>query len=265
MFDLQRFARLAAATWAENRRAWAWFLGVVVMLHFVLVLIQLADGSGYDTLTVDGQEGTFLFGLYLTAPIFAARYFQGLARPGSALLLLMRPASVFEKWLLAVLVVAVAYPIAFQLAFYLCDVPAFFIADAQFDRFAARIVSSPNYEIEKWREGGRLFFLFADTPRGDLIETGLTVTAFQAFAMLGALVFRTMPFIKTLVAAFVVLLACVLAAIAFDGDPSPFFSYWTHDVYRSSLQRLFLPVVWIAVPMLLWIATFLALREREVA
>ena len=267
MFDWQRFARLAKATWAENRRAWAWFFGVVVMLHFVLVLIQLADGRGFNALDVDGQRGTFLFGLYLTAPIFAARHFQGLARPGSALLVLMRPASSFEKWLLAVLLVAVAYPIVFHLAFYLCDIPAYLVARSQLEQFAATNQNADVVDaaLKNWQVNGRLYFLPADASRGSLLTLVLALGALQAFAMLGTLVFRAMPFIKTLLAAFLVLLVCVLFGASMDSDPSPFFEYWTQDVFRTPMQRWALPVVWVAVPVLLWLATFVALREREVA
>ena len=47
MFDLHRFARLAAAEWAEKRRAWTGFLAALVIVHFVLVLVAFARPDGY--------------------------------------------------------------------------------------------------------------------------------------------------------------------------------------------------------------------------
>ena len=97
MFDRRRFARLAAAEWIENRRKWAWFLAVLVMVHFVFVLALLAGHEGYESFKTDNQEGHYFFGLFLSAPIFAGLYFQSFARRGPLLLALMRPASVLEK------------------------------------------------------------------------------------------------------------------------------------------------------------------------
>jgi hypothetical protein len=277
MFDARRFARLAAAEWVENRRPWAWFLAVLVMVHFVLVLVLLAGDDGYRSFRTDYQSGQFVMGLFLTAPLFAGRYFQALSRRGPALIALLRPASTFEKWLLALLLVGVAYPLAYGLVFYVCDLPAALIAQGQAaDAFAMLPAAIEGSEVDRavrdHLDPGEfgVFLPWASDFRVDRwIAMGLSLTALQAFALFGSLWFRRMPFLKTLLAGFLVLLACVLLAQLSSSDFGPLFEYWD-DVIRhtrdlGTAQQIVFPLVWLGAPALMWLAAYLALREREVA
>jgi hypothetical protein len=279
MFDATRFARLARAHWAEHRRGYAWFLGAVVMLHFVLVLILLSTEKGYTAFTTDSQGGMFWSGLFVTAPIFAARHFQALARPGPELVALMRPASTFEKWLLALLIIAVAYPIAYHVAFLVCDAPATWIARAQADtaraRELAQVALAAQADAAATAAGHceckppsyAVYTVFGEMPLP--VGALLSILALQGFAVLGSVVFRASPFLKTLLVGFLVLLATIFVCVLFEVDSGPFFDYWhAEKVVRfplSALQSVLYPLTWIAVPVLLWLAAFLALREREVA
>jgi len=282
MFDLRRFARLAAAEWIENRRAWLWFLGVLVMLHFVLVLVMVS-ASGWARFDTDDQEGLFFLGLFATAPIFAARYFHVLGQPAPALLALMRPASTFEKWLLALLVVAVAYPLAYHLVFYVCDFPAWWMAKSSAQAELARLVANKTVTLAQVGEAEyesmaaalrpekfRLFTLWSTSGFGwlDLLAMLLSLWMAQGFALAGSTYFRRLPFLKTLLAAFVVLLLCMLASSLAHGDPDPFLRYFdTLDQpgELASWQRVLFPLAWFGVPLLLWVGAYLALREREIA
>ena len=82
MFDPNRFLRLARAQWAEYWRTYAWFLGIGVIVHLVLLLVILSGSGGFRILTHDGQGAFYFTGLFLTAPLFAARYFQAMGRRG---------------------------------------------------------------------------------------------------------------------------------------------------------------------------------------
>lgn len=195
MFEGARFLRLARAQWAEQWRTWAWFLGVGVIVHFVLMMLVLfADSRGHRGLNHELQSMIYLAGFYLTAPIFAARYFQGMAHRESATVLLMRPAAAFEKWLLAVLVVLVAYPLAYVLAFQVVNLPASLYAQARVAAEVAGGVAGPAMDyrgnlarfgplppwqlFDDWREAVHLF---------------LFVATLQGFAVLGSLYFRRRP------------------------------------------------------------------------
>lgn len=261
MFNWQRFFLLANAHWTEYRKVYAWFIGIGIMIHFVLLLIIFTDGSGFRTLSTDGQKIIYFCGLFLTAPVFAARYFQLMSKRESALIILMRPASVFEKWLLAFLVVALLYPLVYTLAFYICNIPGWLIAKAQ-----AQLVLTPEYTEKYNPEKFELYFVFTHFKNiGDLVEIALSLTVLQAFAVLGSLYFRAMPFIKTLLFAFFILLVSIFVTVFFNSRVDSIFDYWGSYRAMSVSQQFMYPFMWISLPTLLWLSCYFALKEREVA
>lgn len=265
MFNLQRFLRLANAHWAEYRKAYAWFIGIGVMLHFVLTLIIFSGSNGFMTLSTDGQGVIYYCGLFLTAPIFAARYFQKMSKRESALLVLMRPASVLEKWLLAFIVVAVLYPLVYTLAFYICNIPAWWLSKAQAEHYYLLNAQqqTQSYYPEKKYE---LFFILSSFKRWqDFVQIALILTTLQSFAVLGSLYFKAMPFIKTLLFAFVILLVSIFIGIVFNSNPEAFFNFWDANRFMKNPAHYFFLFAWLAVPGLLWLSSYLALKEREVA
>ncbi|MFY2763744.1 hypothetical protein [Arenimonas sp. MALMAid1274] len=267
MFDLRRFLRLAAAQWAEYRKTYAWFLGIGIIVHFVLVL-ALLSGDGFRMLNTDGQGAIYFAGLYLTAPIFAARYFQAMSRPESALVALMRPASAFEKWLLALIVVAVAYPVAYTLAYYVCNVPASWLAaTAASEELARQAGAAGTYPVDSLQPARfRLFHVWNELEGAlDWTPVLLSLTAVQAFGVLGSLYFRSMPFIKTILAGFVLLLLSILVSAVLQGRPETFFGFWRDNAVIGGWQAVYVPLVWFGVPALLWLGCLFALRERELA
>lgn len=269
MFDASRFLRLARAQFAEQWRTWGWFLGVGVIVHFVLMMLVLfADSRGHRGLHQELQAMILFAGFYLTAPIFAARYFQGMARRESAGIILMRPASAFEKWLLAAGVVLVAYPLAYALAFQVVNLPASLYAEVRLAAELAGGVAGPAFDyrgnqpvfgpllpwqaFDGWREAVHVF---------------LFVATLQGFGLLGSLYFRAMPFIKTVVAGFVLLLAVIFVVIVTDGRVETFLGWWEPDRVRPNdgLLPVLMPLAWCLVPGLVWLAALFALREREAA
>lgn len=261
MFNLSRFLLLANAHWTEYRKAYAWFVGIGIMIHFVLLLIIFIDSNGFRNLSTDGQGVIYFCGLFLTAPIFAARYFQLMSKRESALIILMRPASVFEKWLLAFLLVALVYPVVYTLAFYICDIPAWLLAKAQAQSVTADPIYA-KYDPEKYE----LFFVLKHVKNsGDLTGIVLSLTVLQAFAVLGSLYFRAMPFIKTILFAFFILLASIFISVLCNSRVDSIFNYWGTDRDLSALQQFIYPFMWISLPLLLWGSCYFALKEREVA
>jgi hypothetical protein len=250
VFNLQRFLRLAKAHWAEYQKTYAWFFGIGIMIHFV-ILILMFTAEGARAALSETQQGLYYMGLFLSAPIFAARYFQAMTRPESALIVLMRPASVFEKWLLAFLITAVLYPIVYTAAFYVCNLPASLLA--------LPIIQSLSTGVEKdW-----LFFVLTDSKPSRWLTLLLSINTCQGFALLGALYFRKMPFIKTIVIAFIVLLITIFVGIVFHATPEMLFDHWVRDMSPSPAQQIVFPMVWVLMPALLWLASYFALKERE--
>jgi hypothetical protein len=275
MFDFDRFARLAVAHWAEYRRQYAWFLGIGMILHAAIALMSFTNTEGFRMFDTDGQEVLHQVGLFLLTPIFAGRYFQAMADRRAALLNLMRPASTLEKWLLAVLVVVVLYPLAYTVAYYVVDIPAWLVSRERAADYLAALAARPDgpgantmsFDMgsQVRPEKFALFVPLGHTKRGDVVSFVLWLVAVQGFAMLGSLTFRTVPFIKTLLAGFLFVLLALMAASAFGSRPDLFFSYWHTTRQLSAWQQVVYPAVWFLVPGLLWAACFLALREREIA
>lgn len=268
MFEPARFLRLARAQWAEQWRGWAWFLGIGVIVHFVVLMLLLFSGdNGHRSLNVATQAGIFFAGLFITGTIFGGRYFNGMARRESAGLLLMRPASAFEKWLLALLVVVVAYPLAYALAFQVCNLPAALYAGGKVAADIAAGAEDTRPYLADWGRYEPVFPWQVFESRGAFLNVMLWLGTLQGFALLGSVYFRTMPFLKTIVAGFVLMLLLIFASV-FGGDPDVFLSWWTPGMRERATEGLapiLIPLAWFAVPALTWLASLFALRERQVA
>lgn len=276
MLDAARFRRLAAAQWMESWRPWSWFLAIGVLLHFLLLLGTLLTNGGEGLLTHDGQMALFLVGLFLTGPVFAGRYFQGMAQREAAGVLLMRPASAFEKWALAAGVIAVAYPLAYSLAFMVCNLPGAWVAAglaearhaAEFAEGVAKGLPAedlPTFDPDVYR----LFLpwhLWSEAKGdGGMVPILLWLAGLQGFALFGSLYFRNMPFIKTLVLGVALVITAVMLPVILGNVGGRLDNFWDPDAALPPLQDVLYGATWFGTPALLWLAALLALREREVA
>jgi hypothetical protein len=259
MFDLHRFRRLAVVQWAEHGRSYLWFLGIGVAIHFCVMLLIAQGGKDLESLT--GQSGMVLYvaGYLITGSLFALRYFSVLSSRDSALTLLMRPASAFEKFLLAFLVVAVLYPLAYTLAFQICNLPGAVLGEMARDR---KLVMNPNQVWLMSRTYGP--YLPFDDPKdlGMHLQLILGSMSIQAVITAGTLYFRRLAMLKTLVAVFV-LMVVLLPLLAMATGASVDLLFWDSRSDTTPGLRAWLAVLWIGVPALLWSSTFFLLRERE--
>lgn len=264
MFEASRFLRLARSQWAEQGRGWLWFLAIVLMLHLTVLIIFLGSERGPLSLTEDTQGSLYGFGLFVLAPIFAGRYFLEMSRKESALLVLMRPASVFEKWLLAVLVVGIGFPLAFTATFYLLDVPAWALSQAA----ALESVREQHLAPKEAAALMARYVLFDPIGGREGLSGALQALVwmwmFQAFALFGSLWFRRMPFLKTLASGLVLWLLAILVAAWLGAQPGLLLDIWDTRRTLSPLQSWLFPLIWVAVPVLMIAASFFALKEREV-
>jgi hypothetical protein len=271
MFSPERFARLARAHFAEHARGYAWFLAGGFLLQVVISILIAVSKPGLAVFDTGAQEAFYYLGLYVLGIIFAGRYFQSMGQRAPALLALMRPASTFEKWLLAVLVVVVLYPLAYSLLFYLVIIPDWLLGYAQATdqvaRAAVEYARHPKGDepIAFQPESYRLFLPWREFKHWhEAVVLGLRLLALQGFAMFGSLYFRNVPFIKTLLAGLLFLLLTSMLAEVVGGNPDLVLEVW--DAWRpmSSAQVWGWRALWIATPVLLWLSCYLALREREI-
>jgi hypothetical protein len=272
MFNPERFARLARAHFAEHRRSYLWFLAGVLMLEIIVSIAYAVSPTGFSQFDTSAQTGFYFFGLFVFSSVFAGRYFQSMGQRGSALIALMRPASGFEKWLLAVLVTVVLFPLAYTLLTYVVVIPDAAMAYSQAKHQA--LVAAADWARHPAGDqpaafDPKAYALF--TPwhglndwRGAL-EIGLWLFFVEGFAMFGSLYFRTVPFIKTILAALVFLLLAALFTSWARGDDDLVMQYWTGSRLLAPWQTWTYGLLWFLVPGMLWVASYRALREREIA
>ncbi len=266
MFDLARFRLLLATHWAEHARSHAWFLGIGVLVHALVLLFFSMDKDPVpDWASQTTQAFLYIAGLMVTGTIFAARHFAGMARPESALVMMMRPASSAAKWLLAVVVVAIAYPLAYSLAFQVCNVAAWALAAGPLEAARASIPPDQPWMLDRLApEHFRLFLpwhLFTEDDSG--VPVLLVTWSLQGFALAGSLWFTRFAALKTFVAAFVVLIGTLVVEPLQGPDNLKFFDYWSDGVELTPLVAVVYATAWFGVPALLWLASLAALRERQ--
>ncbi len=264
MFDLRLFRRLAAVHRAEHGRSYLWFLGIGIVVHACVWLLVTAGGTNAETYQDDVQAFIFIAGYLLSSLLFAGHYYAALARPESTLTFLMRPASALEKTLLALLVVGVFYPLAYTLAFQVCNVPGAVIGEAARDALlASKAQANQVAYLKNMAYGPFLPFTANGSPWLEL-DLFLGGTALHALVLAGALHFRQMAWLKTLVVLFVLLvLALPLLAIVTDASPGQLFWSASKDGPTPPLLA-WKWVLWLGVPLLFWASTYFFLREREV-
>jgi hypothetical protein len=261
MFDARRFRRLAVVQWAEHGRSYLWFLGIGVAVHLCVLLLVTGGGSDMDKYVSDVQMVIYFAGYLITGGLFALRYFSPLSERESALTSLMRPASAFEKFLLAFLIVAVLYPLAYTLAFQICNLPGAYLGEMARD---AKMATGPAEAIGYigMRDFGPFLPFTAPRAIGRDTQVLLGNLFIQALTVAGTLYFRRISWLKTIVALFVLLvLALPLLTVITGAAP---------DLLFSGARRVDSPgtwtwmaLVWVGVPLLMWLSVYFFLRERE--
>ena len=275
-FNPRRFARLASAHWAEQRRNYSLLLLAVLAVYALLLLISLSISNGGvgDT---SAQSLFFFAGLMLSGVVFAGLYFSALRRPESALLLLTRPASAFEKWLLALLWVLLLYPLLYTV----CTLPINWLASVlglqwRTEHCPHHLPVVPNSECTLPDPSNYALFLpFINHGQRHIMQPSLQISLMLVFAgvaglaLLGSIWFRRLAMLKTAVIAFVVFLISLFLGSVFNWNMQAL-AWWSvfEPAPRTDTNALFWlanALFWLATPALLWLCALFALKERELA
>jgi hypothetical protein len=258
MFELRRFVLLARAQWAEYRKSYLWFFGIGIGIQACVWLVATSGGAHPEIFATQIQAMVYACGLVASGALFAGRYFEALGTRESALSVLMRPASGFEKFLLAFLVVGVLYPVAYTLAFQVCNLPAALLAKAA--NAASEHPLTGSYPFADFTP----YFPFANRKgSGGEYPLFLSVFALQALMVCSSLYFKRLAMLKGFMLAFVLWLLIMLLAAVSDGNPSRLFSIWSTAANVPMAIRAWSWLVWTGVPVLLWASAWLLAKERE--
>lgn len=260
-FSWARWRRLARAQWAEQRPQYLAHLLVCGMLYIALLLFLLGV-SGFSAFQTPVQVSLYFGGLFLTGFVFAGRYFGAMAQRESALLALMRPASVFEKWLLCIVLVALAYPLAYSLLFLAISWPV--------QQMVIVVRSALEPQTFKPEDYG-LFVPLAKMAARQAMpvpqQAGFLAAfwALQAFAVAGSLYYARASLLKTLALGFAlfVLTALVCSVAGVRGEV--LLAWWSSRgaVPRDAGVHAINALLWIGLPALLWLQAYVHLKEKE--
>lgn len=281
-FSLPRFVRLARVQWAERWRGWAGFALAGALLYALLLALAVGNNHSHNALQTSGQAELYAAGLLLSGPVFAGLYFQGLRQPGAALLLLMRPASVFEKWLLAALTLLLAYPLAYTLVIGALNglgaALEYQLAVAHFQSLSeAQRGSLAMPRPQQWALFHPLRMASHPDRAGlydavaDRLGIALMFAGLCGFAVLGSLWFRRAPAIKTVLLGLALFMVTGLLDAVGDGvqlsrlELAQLLPGSLQAQQASALQQLVVALFWLGTPALLWLAAWRALHERELA
>lgn len=275
-FDASRFGRLMRSHWAENRRTYGWFAAVAAIVDVIVIALFFAASASshrYEAFGFESQVVWFTTGLFITAPIFSARYFDNLGSSGAALVTLMRPASIFEKWLMAFLWVGVLFPLAYTALYVLLHLPMVTLAQVlQLPHDPQNTYSStPDFYfyIPFLRHSARVVEA-ADLQQFLMTELfiALLISGLQAFCVASKVYFKKAAALKTALLAFVLMLLVFGVPAVLDLNPMRFATYWLYSheqgVQFSVWERVLALAVLPGVPVLLWWVVYVNLQEREV-
>lgn len=273
-FDPRRFLSLCTSHWQEQRRHYLTWLAVTTVLA-VLVLFLWFSGMYADRstrLTTGAQGALYFSGLLLFGPVLAAQHFGPMRRPEQALLVLMRPATVTEKWGVAALMYVLLFPLVYTLWFSLLAWPASSLSFAWDSAWQLRHQGS-HTGTDLWSpEEYRLFLPWRDwdgsTPVRVHLAFFLCYVGLAGLATTGSLLFRRAPVLSTLLLAFGVFLGTILLQVFLlrrsDRGWDLVLHWWLEDGAHMPLGiHLVNAWFWLGIPALLWAAAWRSLKERD--
>ncbi len=265
-FNGTRFARLLRAHWAESWRGYVWFAAVLIMLDLILMAICFGKplDSSFRAFQFEGQTFSYTIGLFVSSCIFAGRYFKYLLNPGASLIALMRPASVFEKWLMAFLIISVLYPLAYSALYVVFNYPAVQLAKAMYVTPASCQSCTSDFrfylpffarETATVSDNNQLAFLMMQLVSYVLLSTT------QALIAGGTAFFKRSPVLRTVLGLFLLFILSIWISSA----PQLRIFSLRNDVSYSTAEYVLSLALWLGLPVILWAALFFHVKEREVA
>lgn len=237
----------------EHKRIYG--IGTLV-LFALLMFMFLVIHQWQDSFSGAVQNGVFIIGLFVSGAVFSSTMFGELSSKQSAIWFLGIPAKHSEKVLLSVLLSVPLFLIAYLLIFYLAN----FIY------------------LYTLAENGSAALL--DVSRNNFYEFFFQYVVFNGVILLGGVIFNTHSLIKTILVAVVLFAtinlmnnsllsilipeASILSSTLFD---SFLFSHQGENIKVAMLdQSDFIAALFVRLimPLALWFAVWLKLKEKEI-
>ena len=277
-FNFSRWWMLVTMHWAENRKRYLLALlaigGLIAAWDCFLLMLDK-----YSPLNPFIQYSTYYCGLYFVGCLYASTIFSGLGSKARGIHILSAPASHLEKLLCGILFGVVLFFLAYNLVFYIVDIPMVQLSN--------RITVNGHYV---WPGTmipvGRVEVLnilnnsWAPIPDRQYHLFLLGYFAIQSAFLLGSVYFTHYSFIKTIVG---VLLFWVIFIFFSEKGVRPllpegwnvynFIQWNNYKINEAQLHLIKLPA-WVekgvifliqySIPFVFWFIAYIRLKEKEV-
>lgn len=273
-FKWSRFTALMRVDLIERWRAYGVFLLAILVIQLLIIVWLLSSSSWLSPMSIKGQMAWYYGFLLAFAYAFACLQFAPMGKHSASLLILMRPASVFEKWLHATLITLVVFPLAYTVVYLLATVPFNAIAAAaEASHRAKELAVNPDNALTA--AAGFHVFLPLISP-GDNQNGGrfahllfvwwyLIITGFCTFALMGV---RRAAVFKAIGLAVVILILSLMMLSWGSGSADVLMSWG--NTGRGNAEKslgirgvIAMTLFWLVTPVLLWLSGYFALRERD--
>lgn len=259
-FKAKRFWLLFKKTLLERPMHTMGFTALWLMLVFLLYVVA-KNLSGFGA----AQNLSFIWGLPGGSFILASFLFGYFSSNASGSSFVTLPASQFEKWLCAILLVGILYPILFLVVYHVTDVSFVSIYHNKLDP------SSPFYK-EQYES------VYPFNLNGVVAWKVYPMFFFYTGAMLiGSLYFNKMALVKTAIALcmlFVIVIGLnyLFAKLLFgDFNEAGVFNHIVISVGKEegtielpeNVADIFNDSLFYVIPAMLWLLSFTRLREKE--
>jgi hypothetical protein len=259
-FNIKRFSWLLRKALLEKPVQIFGFTGLMLTLVFILYYVAKTL-AGFGA----AQNLSFIYGLPIGSCLLSSIVFGYFSSNASGSSFLALPASIFEKWLCAILIACVLYPAIFLIFYRIMDDAFVGVYHSSLD------VSAPFY---KEQYDSVYIFSFNGIVAGKVYQSFFFFTGAM---LVGSLYFNKQPFIKSAICICILSTGIVginwLMAKLFFGDfkEAGAFNYVTLPVGKEEAMiempdvagKIFSYSAWFIMPGLLWILSFIRLREKE--
>lgn len=272
-FNAQRWWLLVRRQWAENGRRY--LLAAVAIAGLQLLLFSfIILTSDKNPLLPWLQSFVFMAGLFLAGPLFASQYFRELSSRPKAINYLLTPASHLEKFLCGLFYVLPLFLGLYIICFYAADGLAVLIANTVHE--AGDNLGRTN---SPYAQMINVFFINqTDNPERATAFVYNMFVVVQSLYFLGSVYFTRYSYVKTAVAGSVILFILLIIQSQFfvhllpkGGFNEGLWQYRAIDGDTAKLIKLpaalAFTIEWLVrlgTPLVLWVATYLRLNEKEV-
>jgi hypothetical protein len=279
VFSLSRFKHLMTNHLVENKKKYlnfflaAWICGIVVVILFIAL-----DGVGsgkHDSEIGDSnwesfQKALYFVGFYLFGLIFSINSFSDFNNKGEATFYMIKPASVFEKWLTEIVFRILFFFIVYTIIYY----------------FLILIFHFVILGIEKSNQTS--FFPYYPSRIQNILipfiefKTILIFSFIVSFVLYGRALFTRFTFFKTLFLAFIMLLFYIFYMITVTSILGEY-KEWDIDLYEISayvrnnnydilyqtepsetFKNWYVNILCYTITGLILAASFFKLKEKEI-